>query len=110
MLTRWPSLWGALRQPAQRSFSLVKDVWTLLSTRRPVRIVVGLILLLVGIIGLFLPVLQGLATIVAALAILRKDIPLAERVWQRWVVPCEHRCRQWIHTFRQRRAKRKAMD
>jgi hypothetical protein len=25
-------------------------------------------------------------------------------------VPCEHRCRQWIHTFRQRRAKRNAMD
>ena len=110
MVTRWRGLWRTLRQPAQGSLALVKSIWTLLSTRRPVRIVVGLILLLVGIAGLFLPVLQGLATIVAALAILRKDIPLAERVWQRWVVPWEQRCRQWVHTFRQRRARRKAAD
>jgi len=110
MMTRRHGLWGALRQPAQRSLALVKDVWTLLSTRRPVRIVVGLILLLVGIIGLFLPVLQGVATIIAALAILRKDIPLVERVWQRWIVPWEQRIRQWVHTFRQRRARRKAAE
>ena len=101
---------GALQQLAQRVLALVKGIWTLLSTRRPVRIVVGLILLFVGIIGLFLPVLQGLAMIVAALAILRKDIPLAERVWQRWIMPYEQRCRQWLHTVRQRRAARKAAD
>ena len=97
---------GTLRQLTQKVFALVKGVWTILSTRRPVRIVVGLILLLIGIAGFFLPVIQGVVTIVAALAILRKDIPLAERVWQRWVVPCEQRCRQWLHTFRQRRAGR----
>ena len=82
-------------------------MWTILSTRRPVRMVVGLILLLVGIAGLFLPVIQGVATIVVALAILRKDIPLAERLWQRWFVPLEQRCQQWLHTFRTRRARRR---
>lgn len=82
----------------------------ILSTHRPVRIVVGLILLLVGIAGLFLPILQGVAIIIAALAILRKDISLVERLWQRWLVPYEQRFRQWFHTFRQRRAGRKDAD
>ena len=96
-----------LRQLAQRSYALIKGIWTILVTRRPVRIIVGLSLLLAGIAGLFLPSLQGVAMIVAALAILRKDIPLAERVWQRWIVPGEHRLRQWLHAFRQRRAERR---
>jgi len=61
-----------------------------------VRITVGLILLFVGIAGLFLPVIQGVATIVAALAILRKDISLAERIWQRWVIPLQQRSQQWL--------------
>jgi uncharacterized membrane protein YbaN (DUF454 family) len=65
-------------------------------------------LLLLGIAGLFLPILQGMATIIAALAILRKDVPLAERVWQRWVVPLERRCQQWLQAWRQRRAGRKS--
>ena len=82
----------------------------ILSTRRPVRIVVGLILLLVGIAGLFLPILQGVAIIIAALAILRQDIPLVERLWQRWLVPYEQRFRHWLHTVRQRRAGRKDAD
>jgi uncharacterized membrane protein YbaN (DUF454 family) len=82
----------------------------IVSTHRPVRIVVGLILLLVGIAGLFLPILQGVAIIIAALAILRKDIPLVERFWQRWLAPYEQRFRQWLHTFRQRRAGRKEVD
>jgi len=72
-----------------------------------VRITVGLILLFVGIAGLFLPVIQGVATIVAALAILRKDIPLAERIWQRWVIPLQQRSQQWIQTYRERRARRR---
>ena len=101
---------GAWRPQAQYSLAVAKGIWTLLSARRPVRIVVGLILLLIGIAGLFLPIIQGVAMIVVALAILRQDIPLAERVWQRWIVPPEHRCRQWWHTFRQRRAARKAAD
>ena len=91
----------------RRGLDLAKGLWAIVSTRRPVRIVVGLILLLVGIAGLFLPVIQGVATIVVALAILRKDISLAERVWQRWVVPLRQRSQQWLHTFRARRARRR---
>ena len=101
---------GPQRQLAQRVLALVKSLWMLVSTHRPVRIVVGLILLLIGIAGLFLPILQGVAIIIAALAILRQDIPLVERLWQRWLVPYEQRFRQWLHTFRQRRAGRKDAD
>jgi uncharacterized membrane protein YbaN (DUF454 family) len=92
---------------AQRSLHLVKSVWIIVSSRRPVRIVVGVVLLLIGIAGLFLPILQGVATIIAALAILRKDIPLAERLWQRWVIPLQHRWHLWYEAYRARRAPRR---
>ena len=95
------------QQLARRGIALAKGLWAIVSTRRPVRIVVGLTLLLVGIAGLFLPVIQGVATIVVALAILRKDIPMAERIWQRWVIPLQHRSQQWLHIYRERRARRK---
>jgi uncharacterized membrane protein YbaN (DUF454 family) len=71
-----------------------------------VRIVIGGILLLIGIAGLFLPILQGVAIIVAALAILRQDIPLAERIWQRWVMPLKQCLQQWLQAYRERRARR----
>jgi uncharacterized membrane protein YbaN (DUF454 family) len=93
------------QQLVRRGLDLAKSLWTIVSTRRPVRIAVGLILLLIGIAGLFLPVIQGVATIVAALAILRKDIPLAERIWQRWVIPLHQRSQQWLHAYRERRAR-----
>jgi len=86
-----------------------KRIWTIISTRRPVRIAVGTILLFVGIAGLFLPVIQGVATIVAALAILRKDIPLAERIWQRWIIPLQQRSQQWLQAYRERRARRRQL-
>ena len=70
------------------------------------RIAVGVILLLIGIAGLFLPILQGVAIIVAALAILRQDIPLAERIWQRWVMPLQQYLQQWLQAYRERRARR----
>ena len=82
-------------------------MWAIISARRSVRITVGIILLFVGIAGLFLPVIQGVATIVAALAILRKDIPLAERIWQRWVIPLHQRLQQWLETYHERRARRR---
>jgi uncharacterized membrane protein YbaN (DUF454 family) len=91
----------------RRGLDLVKSLWAIISTRRPVRITVGIILLFVGIAGLFLPVIQGVATIVAALAILRKDIPLAERIWQRWVIPLQQRSQQWLQAYRERRARRR---
>lgn len=94
------------QQLVRRGLDLAKSLWTIIASRRPVRIVVGMLLLLIGIAGLFLPILQGVAIIVAALAILRQDIPLAERLWQRWVIPL-HRClQQWLHAYRERRARR----
>ena len=93
----------------RRGLDLAKSIWTIISTRRPVRIAVGIILLFVGIAGLFLPVLQGVATIVAALAILRKDIPLAERIWQRWIIPLHQRLQQWLQAYRERRARRRRL-
>ena len=91
----------------RRGLDLVKGLWAIVSTRRPVRIAVGMLLLLVGIAGLFLPVLQGVATIIAALAILRQDIPMAERIWQRWIIPLHRRCQQWLQVYRARRAQRR---
>ena len=95
------------QQLARRGLDLAKGLWAIVSTRRPVRIVVGLILLLVGLAGLFPPVIQGVATIAVALAILRKDISLAERLWQRWVIPLHHRSQQWLHAYRARRVWRR---
>ena len=94
------------QQFVRRGLDLAKSLWTLLSARRPTRIVVGVMLLLIGIAGLFLPILQGVAIIVAALAILRQDIPLAERIWQRWVLPLHQRLQQWRQAYRARRVRR----
>ena len=94
------------QQLVRRGLDLARSLWTLISAHRPVRIVVGVILLLIGIAGLFLPILQGVAIIVAALAILRQDIPLAERIWQRWVVPLQQCLQQWLQAYRARRARR----
>jgi uncharacterized membrane protein YbaN (DUF454 family) len=91
----------------RRGVDLAKSMWAIISARRPVRIVVGIILLCIGIAGLFLPILQGVATIIAALAILRKDIPLAERIWQRWVIPLQQRSQPWLQAYRERRAQRR---
>ena len=60
---------------------------------RLIRIGVGVLLLLGGIAGLVLPFLQGIVMILAALAILRKEIPLVERFWQQWVLPV---WRRWL--------------
>jgi uncharacterized membrane protein YbaN (DUF454 family) len=91
----------------RRGLDLAKSMWAIISARRPVRITVGIILLFVGIAGLFLPILQGVATIVAALAILRKDIPLAERIWQRWIIPLHQRSQQWLQAYHERCARRR---
>lgn len=95
------------QQLVRRGLDLARSLWTLISARRPARIVVGVILLLIGIAGLFLPILQGVAIIVAALAILRQDVPLAERIWQRWVMPLQQYLQQWLQAYRERRARRR---
>lgn len=94
------------QQLVRRGLGFVRSLWTLISARRPARIIVGVMLLLIGIVGLFLPILQGVAIIVMALAILRQDIPLAERIWQRWVIPLHQYMQQWLHAYRARRARR----
>jgi uncharacterized membrane protein YbaN (DUF454 family) len=91
----------------RRGLDLAKSLWAIISARRPVRIAIGIILLLIGLAGLFLPILQGVAIIVAALAILRQDIPLAERIWQRWIIPLQQRSQQWLQAYRERRAQRR---
>jgi uncharacterized membrane protein YbaN (DUF454 family) len=91
----------------RRGLDVAKSMWAIISARRPVRISMGIILLCIGIVGLFLPILQGVATIVAALAILRKDIALAERIWQRWIIPLHQRSQQWLQAYRERRAQRR---
>ena len=91
----------------RRGLDLAKSLWAIISARRPVLITIGIILLLIGLAGLFLPILQGVAIIVAALAILRQDIPLAERIWQRWIIPLQQRSQQWLQAYRERRAQRR---
>jgi hypothetical protein len=54
---------------------------------RFVRITLGVLLLLGGIAGLVLPILQGVLMIMAGLTILRKDIPWVARLWERRLVP-----------------------
>ena len=94
------------QQLIRMGLDFFKTLWTIVSSRRPLRITVGIILLLLGVAGLFLPFLQGVAMVVAALAILRKDIPLAERIWQRWIIPLQRRSQQWLQVYRERRARR----
>jgi uncharacterized membrane protein YbaN (DUF454 family) len=94
------------QQLIRMGLDFVRALWTIISSRRPVRITIGLILLLFGIVGLFLPFLQGIAMIVAALAILRQDMPMVERIWQRWIIPLRRRSQEWLQIYRERRARR----
>jgi uncharacterized membrane protein YbaN (DUF454 family) len=65
-----------------------------------VRIVLGITLLVLGIAGLILPILQGWLMIFAALAILRKDLPWAAYVWDHWMVPLRARVQRWFNSWR----------
>lgn len=69
---------------------------------RASRIALGVGLLIAGLAGLVLPFLQGVLLIVAALAVLRKDIPFAARIWDRFVVPLQNRYRLWREARRRR--------
>lgn len=59
--------------------------------QRIARLSLGILLLIGGLVGLVLPILQGTLLIVAAFAILRKDWPWAARVWDRWILPMQYR-------------------
>ena len=62
-----------------------------------VRIVVGVLLVVLGIVGLFLPLLQGILFIVLGLGLLSVDVPVVRR-WR-------DRLKHW---HRERRARRRA--
>ena len=67
---------------------------------RGVKIILGLALLLVGVVGLFLPVLQGFLFLFLALVMLSREIPLLGRyeamLRDRYPAP-------WRHAERMRR-------
>jgi uncharacterized membrane protein YbaN (DUF454 family) len=48
---------------------------------RTVRIVIGVALIPIGIVGLFVPVLQGVILLLVAFALLASEIPLV-RAWR----------------------------
>ena len=56
-------------------------------------IIVGVLLLVFGIIGLFLPVLQGVAMIIGGLAILSAYSPMAKRLltWMKEKIHFHHK-------------------
>ena len=84
--------------------SAVTETTSIFSRRfyRMSRIALGIALLIVGLAGLVLPILQGVVLIVAALAILRKDIPFVATIWDRFVVPLQQRYRRWREARRHR--------
>ncbi len=57
--------------------------------RKVVSLVLGILLIIVGIIGLFLPILQGIACIVAGLALVGYASPAVKRKLEPVVKRCE---------------------
>jgi uncharacterized membrane protein YbaN (DUF454 family) len=57
---------------------------TLRQAKRVISIVIGFSVVLLGIVGLFLPVLQGIVLIVAGLAILGTEFVWAKRLMKRF--------------------------
>ena len=64
--------------PSKDKPSTRKLVWRL------VRLSAGWALLVLGIVGLFLPVLQGLVFIASGLALLSTDLPWAKKLLERF--------------------------
>ena len=62
---------------------------------RVIRIGFGFLLLGAGVVGLFLPVLQGVLMILAGLALLGRDLPWARRLTDRMA--------SWVRKRRSRR-------
>ena len=80
---------------SRRFYRIIHRVLGSVLFYRTPRIALGIVLLITGLAGLVLPVLQGVVLIVAALAILRKDIPFVATIWDRFVVPLQLRYRRW---------------
>ena len=83
-----------LIDPTADASAPVRPVW------RMARITFGVILLIIGIAGLVLPIVQGWLTILAALAILSKDLPWAAYVWDHWLRPLQARVQRWLPRWR----------
>lgn len=61
------------------------------SLRRIIRVCIGILLILIGIAGLFLPFIQGIALISAGIIILAPDTRLS-----RWMIKTFRRSVAWI--------------
>ncbi len=48
---------------------------------RPLRLLIGIVLIILGLLGLFLPILQGILFLTLGVAVLSYDVPL----FGRWV-------------------------
>lgn len=59
---------------------------------RTVRIVLGLVLIPLGIVGLFIPVLQGVLLLVLAFALLASEIPIVGK----WRDKLRERYPEWF--------------
>jgi uncharacterized protein (TIGR02611 family) len=59
-------------------------ITTLQQAKRVIRIVVGFTVVVIGIVGLFLPVLQGIIMIIVGLAILGTEFVWAKRLMKRF--------------------------
>lgn len=90
-------------QPSETLTSVEASLLPAQRWRRILRLSLGILLLIGGIAGLVLPILQGGLMIVAAFAILRKDWPWAARIWDRWILPVQYR----LQRFRERLRRRK---
>ena len=66
--------------------------------KKVIRIVAGTSLIVLGIVGLFLPFLQGIALIILGLWVLSKDIP--------WAKKLRRDLHEWYEGYKARRAER----
>lgn len=73
-------------------------------TVRVLRVVGGVLLMIAGIIGCFLPIIQGMLLIALGLWVLSYDVPAARRL-KEWA---ERRVREERARLAERRARRKA--
>ncbi len=65
------------------------------SMRRWLKIITGFVFLIVGVIGLFTPILQGILCILAGLGILAKEFDWARRANQKAFLLIEQFKKRW---------------
>jgi uncharacterized membrane protein YbaN (DUF454 family) len=70
--------------------------------RKTVSLVVGILLIIVGVIGLFLPILQGIVCVVAGLALVGYASPRAKLALEPHIKRCEAGMRKFADRLRRR--------